>query len=161
MIKNERQYRITKAKAEAFAEALKELERPASGSEASASEEGVHPLLKKAQEEALRSQHEELREELAAYEALPERSALELPSLDDLPLALVQARIAEGLTQRELAERLGLKEQQIQRYEATEYASASWTRIREVIEALGARGEGRLRLLPKASGGAGEREQVR
>ena len=35
-------------------------------------------------------------------------------------------------------QRLGLKEQQIQRYEATDYASASLTRTREVAGALGA-----------------------
>lgn len=158
MIKNERQYRITKAKADEFAAALAELEQPASETPAS---EDVHPLLRKAQEDALRSQHEELREELSAYEALPERSALELSSFEDLPLALVQVRIAKGLTQRELAERIGLKEQQIQRYEATEYASASWKRIREVIAALGARGEGRLRLPPEVSGDTGKRSRAR
>ena len=42
-----------------------------------------------------------------------------------------------GLSQKELADRIGLKEQQIQRYEATEYASASLTRIQEIIGALG------------------------
>ena len=59
-----------------------------------------------------------------------------LDSFESLPRALVQARIAAGLSQKELAQRLGLKEQQIQRYEATGYASASLTKITEVIEAL-------------------------
>lgn len=161
MIKNERQYRITKARAEEFAEALSDLEE--SGPDAGTSASEVHPLLKEAQEEALRSQHEELREELAAYEGLQERSALELSSLGELPLALVRARVAEGLTQKDLAERLGLKEQQIQRYEATEYASASWKRIQEVLDALGAHGEGKLRLppgVPERSGG-GEGKRIR
>ena len=35
-----------------------------------------------------------------------------------------------------LAGRVGLKEQQIQRYEATDYATAKWSRIREVAGAL-------------------------
>lgn len=48
-----------------------------------------------------------------------------------------QGAIAAGLSQRELAERLGLKEQQVQKYEATEYTSASLARIRAVIHALG------------------------
>ncbi len=47
--------------------------------------------------------------------------------------SVVRARHA----QRQLAERLGLKEQQIQRYEATNYASASMERVSQVIEALG------------------------
>jgi transcriptional regulator with XRE-family HTH domain len=49
---------------------------------------------------------------------------------------LIRARIARGLTQRDLAIKLGLKEQQIQRYEETDYASASLARINEVIRAL-------------------------
>ena len=62
---------------------------------------------------------------------------LEVPSFEALPLALIKARIALGLSQKELAERLGLKEQQIQRYEATEYATASLKRVKAVINALG------------------------
>lgn len=50
---------------------------------------------------------------------------------------LIKGRIAAGLTQRQLADRLGLKEQQMQRYEATDYASASLARVSEVIAALG------------------------
>ncbi len=61
----------------------------------------------------------------------------ELELLADLPRALIRARISKGLTQKELAERLGIKEQQIQKYEATEYASASLSRVRAVIDALG------------------------
>jgi transcriptional regulator with XRE-family HTH domain len=53
------------------------------------------------------------------------------------PQALIQGRIAAGLSQKELAERLGLKEQQIQRYDATDYASASLTRVCEVARSLG------------------------
>ena len=56
---------------------------------------------------------------------------------DELPQALIQGRIAAGLSQKELAARLGLKEQQIQRYEATDYASASLTRVCEVARSLG------------------------
>ena len=49
----------------------------------------------------------------------------------------MQARIAAGLNQKDLADRLGLKEQQVQRYEATGYQSASLARLREVVDALG------------------------
>ena len=62
---------------------------------------------------------------------------IQIDSLDELPRALVKARIAGGLSQKELAERLGLKEQQIQRYEATDYGSASLTRLKEIAQALG------------------------
>lgn len=49
---------------------------------------------------------------------------------------LIKKRIALGLNQRQLAERMGLAEQQIQRYEATGYRSASLKRILEVVDAL-------------------------
>ena len=55
----------------------------------------------------------------------------------DLPSILIKARIAQGLSQKDLAERIGLKEQQIQRYEATDYASANLARIKEVVNAFG------------------------
>ena len=42
----------------------------------------------------------------------------------------------QRLTQKELADRLALKEQQIPRYEATDYAAANWSRFREVAEVL-------------------------
>ena len=58
-------------------------------------------------------------------------------SFDELPAALIKARIAAGLSQKDLAERLGLKEQQVQKYEATDYTSASLERVRAVIRALG------------------------
>jgi len=57
-------------------------------------------------------------------------------SLERLPSALIQARIATGLSQKQLAERLGLKEQQVQRYEANDYQGASLGRLHEVVTAL-------------------------
>jgi transcriptional regulator with XRE-family HTH domain len=129
MIKNERQYRITKAQVTKFEHALAQ----------GGAGPPVHPLLRKAQEDALQSQLVDLRAELEAYEALRAvgPTVIELTSFEDLPRALIQARIATGISQKELAERLGLKEQQMQRYEATDYASASLTRVTEVVRALG------------------------
>jgi ribosome-binding protein aMBF1 (putative translation factor) len=136
MIKNERQYRITKTQVQRFEEALKDL---ANDEEEKRRE---NPLLFEVQVSAIESQLEDLREELAEYEALTAHSegkpfVFELPSLEALPLALIKARIAAKLSQKDLAERLGLKEQQIQRYEATEYASASLARVFEVSQVLG------------------------
>jgi HTH-type transcriptional regulator/antitoxin HigA len=51
--------------------------------------------------------------------------------------ALVMAPVARGWTQRRLADELGVAEQQIQRYEATGYASASLARLARVATALG------------------------
>lgn len=68
MIKNDRQYRVTKAQARRFSEALLHLEEPAAPSD-------VHPRLRQAQVIAVRGQLQELEAQLAAYEALRSRGA--------------------------------------------------------------------------------------
>ena len=95
-------------------------------------------MIAQAQVDAVGSQLADMEAELREYEAVKEgRFEVEaLRVVADLPGLLIKARIAQGLTQRELANRLGLKEQQIQRYEATDYATAKWSRIREVADAL-------------------------
>ena len=134
MIKNERQYRITSAQAQKLRRALTLLARsPDKGK--------VHPVLRKAQADALRSQLADLRGEIRQYESLRsgKKKTLQLDSLDDLPRALIEARIAAGLSQKDLADRLGLKEQQIQRYESTNYGSASLARVQQIAHVLGLR----------------------
>ena len=61
---------------------------------------------------------------------------IEIKCFKDLGYGLIKARIALGLSQKGLAERLGLKEQQIQRYEAECYSSAGFSRLVEISEAL-------------------------
>ena len=76
---------------------------------------------------------------MSEYESL-KAGEFQLDSLKvvaDLPSILIKAWIAQGLSQKGLAERIGLKEQQIQRYEATDYASANLARIKEVASAFG------------------------
>jgi len=131
MIKNERQYRMTKAHAEKFAQALQQM--------TTAPKRGLHPVLHKAQIDALKSQLGDLQRELAEYETLQsgKRKVVALGSLEELPKTLIQARIAAGLSQEDLAAKLGLKPQQVQRYEATEYQSASLARVHEIVRVLG------------------------
>lgn len=132
MIRNQRQYKITKAQAAKFEQALKQFdERPAKVA-------GVHPRLVQAQREAIGSQLESLRAELKEYERLQRNKlpALKLEAVAELPKTLIRARISAGLSQRELAEQLGLKEQQIQRYEATNYNTASLRRVIEIAQAI-------------------------
>ena len=129
MITNERQYRITKGWLERFA-----------GARASVDEQSHLPARA---QQAFRDQYdgqiEELRQEMADYESLRrgEITVLELDSLGELPEALIRARAASRLSQEALATRLGLKKQQVQRYEATRYAGVSLERIQAVAEALG------------------------
>ncbi len=132
MIKNERQYRITKAQAAKFEAALESFLAQSAG------DKMVQPRLLEAQADALRSQLESLQRELREYE---EVKAGEIPPPDlsyitVLSQDLIRARIASGLSQKELAERLGMPEQQIQRYEAIDYESVSLARIMEIAKAL-------------------------
>jgi HTH-type transcriptional regulator/antitoxin HigA len=90
-----------------------------------------------------------LRHEVAEYEALKTHqvSALELHSLSELPDLLIKARIARGYTQADLAKRLHLKPQQLQRYEATRYHSVSFRRLLErYIRVTGSQHKNRHRL---------------
>jgi len=96
-------------------------------------------VLRKAQVEALKSQLADLQRELSAYERLKsgKQKVVAMGSLEELPQTLIQARIARGLSQEELAAKLGLKPQQVQRYEATAYQSASLERVTHVARVLG------------------------
>ena len=132
MIKNERQHRITKAHAGKFRATL-------NGLAATPRPKHVHPKLWEAQRAGLKSQLQDLEAELHEYEILKagDPKILELDSLEGLPKVLIQARIAAGLTQEDLAARLGVKPQQIQRYEASDYQTASFARLREIARLLG------------------------
>lgn len=141
MIRNEKQYKITRAHLKKFEEAL--LER-----QAISAPEGVEAGMWELEQDALKSQIEDLRQEVLAYEKLKagEVEELELSSLADLANSLIQARIAQGLTQKELAEKLQVKEQQVQKDEANQYETASLSRLRHIAEVLGLEFEGQVRL---------------
>jgi HTH-type transcriptional regulator/antitoxin HigA len=132
MITNDRQYRISRA----------QLFRLKSATEAfninEASKRIGSEVLAKAELDALRSEIEVLSAQVHEYEALKSGavSILKAENLEELPIILIRARIAQRLTQRQLAEKLGLKEQQIQKYESEEYASASLRRLVEIARAL-------------------------
>lgn len=129
MIKNERQHRITRSRADDLRRSLVELDN-------ADPPEGLAPEMRQLQLEALRSVLADLEAELADYDSLRDATQLEATGLDQLPMALIRARIARGLTQRQLADRLGLTEQAIQRYEANDYAGVSFARLIEIADAL-------------------------
>ncbi|MFL6844879.1 MAG: XRE family transcriptional regulator [Allosphingosinicella sp.] len=128
MITNEKQLRSTRTLIDGLRESRNAL----------ATSTDVHPMFVDAQRAALDSQMEELEEDVALYEAL--RSGLittfEADGLHDLPDILIRARIARAMSQRDLADFLGMKEQQVQRYEAERYRSASLERLVEIADAL-------------------------
>lgn len=126
MIKNERQYRDTRALAKRFIATVEQLELDQKTS-------GYDPL-RQIQIDASKSQLRTFEHELQEFESA-KRGEFDLDQLEtvpQIPRMLIQARIALGLTQKDLAEIVGLKEQQIQKYEATDYAQASLTRLNEI-----------------------------
>lgn len=125
MIKNSQQYRSTR-----LALASLRIRLEAIGDDAT-------DLIAREREE-LTKRVAEMRSDMELYERLQvtESSLLPVESLSALPNLLIAARIARGMTQKELAEFMGLKMQQIQKYEVDRYESASLRRIAMVADAL-------------------------
>ena len=69
----------------------------------------------------VRSFHKQLKEEVESYERLKRGEFDELRNLGGLGQLLVALRVANGLSQRELAERLTVHESQVSRDERNEY----------------------------------------
>ena len=85
----------------------------------------------------LRSFHLQLEEEVESYERLKRGDLGELLNLHGLGHAIVALRIALGLTQRELAERLDVHESQVSRDERNEYHGITIDRASRILDALG------------------------
>jgi len=132
MIANERQYKISHAEAERFRQALKEY------NELDLIKSGIDPIVARAHKAALAEQLRELEDAIRRYELLREGgiSALRATNLTEVGRLLIEGRIARGLSQRALADRLNVKEQQVQRYEQERYQSAGLDRLARVAEAL-------------------------
>ena len=120
MITNEVQYRATKAHLERFEQAAANL----------TAQEGRPAKLRQLELDAVNAQADDLRAEIADYEQLRsgQVSTFTAATLADLATVLVKARVARGWTQRQLADALGVAEQQIQRYEANGYRSTTLAR---------------------------------
>jgi ribosome-binding protein aMBF1 (putative translation factor) len=87
----------------------------------------------------LASFHLQLREEVDAYERLKRGEFEELDNLRGLGHLLITSRIAQGLTQRELARRLGVHETQVSRDERNEYFGITLERAAKILDALSVR----------------------
>ena len=103
--------------------------------------EGFPPEVLDGVRRSLVAERKELVSSLAAYRAAQDGdvSLLKARAGNDLGARLVAARVAKGWKQKELARRLFLPEQQIQRYEAERYRSISLAGLLRVARALGIR----------------------
>jgi HTH-type transcriptional regulator/antitoxin HigA len=132
VITNERQYRINKT-------ALQRLEEGLAAHDAAGRSPQVDARIHLAMREGIASEAEQLRVQLHHYEQLRDGHITErqITSLRELPTALIEARITARLTQRELAASIGVAEQQIQRWEANDYAGVNLERLQNIADALG------------------------
>jgi DNA-directed RNA polymerase specialized sigma subunit len=129
MIRNESEYQ----------EAVKRLREEASRLKEQKSRLEEMDLAKEKIKRALdpvRSFHEQLKEEVSSYEHLKRGEFDELHNFEGLGRLLVALRIAQGLTQRELAERLGVHESQVSRDERNEYHGITVERANRILGAL-------------------------
>ena len=128
MILNERQYRLTQARVADADQALERAREEAASLPADLA--AIHLA-------ALEGNLDQMRADLAAYEAIRDgREPIEAEGLAQLPLTLIRGRIRKHLSQRELAQRLGVKEQQIQRWEANLYHGVAIDRLDEIARAV-------------------------
>ncbi len=130
MIKNSKELKIAKENLQGFKLALEELR---------SKKDKMNPYEFMTNENASLDFIEDTEREIREYENLKsgESCFITMNSIHDLGKVLIQARIAHGLTQEELGKKLGLEQQQIHRYEAFDYESIKWSRMLDVIDALG------------------------
>jgi DNA-directed RNA polymerase specialized sigma subunit len=83
--------------------------------------------------------HEQLREEVEAYEKMRRGDITPIENLMEIGRVLVGLRIAQGITQRELADRLRVSETQVSRDERNDYHGITVERAQRIIQALKAK----------------------
>jgi len=86
--------------------------------------------------EPLLSFQAQLAEEIEWYENVRRRNFPTIRRLTQLGQLLIALRIANGLTQREVAERLGISESVVSRDERNEYHGITLERAQRVLDAL-------------------------
>jgi Helix-turn-helix len=80
---------------------------------------------------------DQIKDEVESYERLKKGKFDELENLHGIGPMLVGIRIAMGLSQRELAEKLGVHESQVSRDERNEYFGITVDRASRILEVLG------------------------
>jgi|GEM_PF-2213285 len=130
MIKNSKQAAITKTKLEQLKIDFAEFQKKQGAD--------LNPVRFKLGSKAFEGLIKDLSEQIAQYEKLTKSAVNQFAgyNVSQLATVLTQARLAKDMSQKLLAEKIGVQEQQIQRYEQDDYTKASWSRILEVYQAL-------------------------
>ena len=129
MIRTDQEHRLARERLEQEAERL-------SAHRSNLRRQGLKTAEVRRAMEPLESFHLQLVEEVESYERLQRGEVDPIVNLDRFGRMLIGLRIAQGVSQRELAERLGVHESQVSRDERNEYHGASLERANRVLESL-------------------------
>ncbi len=129
MIKSDAQRDRTLAQIAGFRQALAKVELESTGRRSAAIRGSYEGMIR------------QLEAELHEYDQL-RSGELTLPHvdrLDQVAPVIAKIRIAKGVSQTELARRLGVSKQVISRYEEAEYQTVAIARLQEILDAIGIR----------------------
>jgi HTH-type transcriptional regulator/antitoxin HigA len=127
MIKSDAQRDRTLAQIEGFRRALAKVEQEMPAKRSTAIRGSYEGMVR------------QLEDELREYDQL-KNGELALPHierLDEIAPFVAKIRIAKGVSQTELARRLGVSKQVISRYEETDYQTVAIVRLQEILDAIG------------------------
>ena len=127
MIKSDAQRERTVAQIEGFRQALVKVEDGAPGKRSKAVRESYASMIR------------QLEEELHEYDQLKsgELAFPHVERLDQIAPFIAKIRIAKGISQTELARRLGVSKQVVSRYEENEYQTVAMATLQEILDAIG------------------------
>lgn len=128
MISNEKQYNISRKRIEMVKARINEIQK----------DTRQDPLAIEMSLAAMKNHLSEVQEEVVQYETLKKRKKVTIKErpLSQLPQLITEFKIASGLTQKELSKKLGMKEQQLQRYEANRFKGISFDNLLQLISAM-------------------------
>lgn len=130
MIRNEREYKEALGRLKQDREVIAAQRQALAGRGLTEVEvnRGLSPLL---------SFHAQLEEEVEWYERARRREFKVSHDVRDIGHMLIALRIANGLTQKELAQKLGVSEAQVSRDERNEYHGITVERTQRILNAMG------------------------
>lgn len=130
MIRNDQEYQAALAR-------MQEDQQVATRQRAALEAAGLVPEEVERAMQPLLSFHAQLAEEVTWYERVKRRDFGVLSRLTAIGRLLIALRIGGGMTQRELAQRLGVDESQVSRDERNEYYGITVERAQRILDTLG------------------------
>lgn len=126
MIKTDPQRARTLIQIEGFRRALAQAKQGAAGKRAAAIRGSYEGMIRQLEDEV--REYDQLK---SGEFALPD-----LERLDQIAPYIVKLRVAKGVSQTELASRLGVSKQVVSRQENDEYQGVSLRRLQDIVDAL-------------------------